>query len=165
MFKLPFDQTKPVTGKGSIQINTPVEEVFHFVGEKFFDNYPKWAPEVSEFEPLDGDQVFIGAKARQVRKDQGQEVQSIFEITDSKLFKKISFKGLTEPYRNTYLFEIENNKESTLLTFSFELLELELFMRPFEKLIRSAIEEGAESTVENIKNLVSDTGSESKTHS
>jgi hypothetical protein len=38
-------------------------------------------------------------------------------------------------------------------------------MRPFEKLIRSAIEEGAENTVENIKNLVSDTGSESKTHS
>jgi len=34
-------------------------------------------------------------------------------------------------------------------------------MRPFEKLIRSAIEEGAESTVENIKNLVSDAGSES----
>jgi hypothetical protein len=165
MIKLPFDSTKPVIGKASIRINKPIEEVFHFVGESFFENYPKWALEVTEFEPLDGKQVFIGAKARQVRKDQGQEVQSIFEITDSQLFKKISFKGITEPYRNTYLFEIENNKDSTLLTFSFELLELELFMRPFEKLIRSAIEEGAENTVENIKNLVSDTGSESKTHS
>ena len=40
------------------------------------------------------------------------------------------------------------------MTFRFELLELEIFMRPFEKLIRSAIEEGAENTVENIKNLV-----------
>jgi len=27
-------------------------------------------------------------------------------------------------------------------------------MRPFEKLIRSAIQEGAENTVENIKNLL-----------
>jgi hypothetical protein len=30
-------------------------------------------------------------------------------------------------------------------------------MRPFEKLIRSAIEDGAENTVQNIKSLLSDT--------
>ena len=43
---------------------------------------------------------------------------------------------------------------NTRLTFRFELLELEMFMRPFQKLIRYAIEDGAESTVENIKNLI-----------
>ena len=165
MIKLPFDSTKPVIGKASIRINKPIEEVFHFVGEDFFDNYPKWALEVTEFEPLDGAKVFIGAKARQVRKDQGQEIHSIFEITDSQPVKKISFKGITQPYRSTYLFEIENNQDSTLLTFSFELLELELFMRPFEKLIRTAIEEGAENTVENIKNLVSDAEHDRKSNS
>jgi hypothetical protein len=154
MFKLPYDPTKPVTVKASIQINKPVEEVFHFVGDNFFDNYPKWALEVSEFEPLDGEKVFIGAKARQVRKDQGQEIHSIFEITDFERFKKLGFKGITHPYRDTYLFESGNLKDSTLLSFIFELLELELFMRPFEKLIRSAIQEGAENTVENIKNLL-----------
>jgi len=37
-------------------------------------------------------------------------------------------------------------------------------MRPFEKLIRSAIEEGAENTVENIKNLVSGCDYENKIH-
>ena len=111
MIKFPFDPTKPVTGKASIQINKSIEEVFYFVGENFFDNYPKWALEVTEFEPLDGHKVFVGAKARQVRTDQGQEIQSTFE-----------------------------------------------------KLIRSAIEEGAENTVENIKNLVSDSEFESKTN-
>ena len=82
MMKLPFDTTKPVTGKASIQISKPIGEVFRFVGEKFFENYPKWALEVSEFEPMDGDIVFVGAKARQVRTDQGQEIHSVFEITD-----------------------------------------------------------------------------------
>ncbi|WP_269144437.1 hypothetical protein [Methylicorpusculum oleiharenae] len=33
-------------------------------------------------------------------------------------------------------------------------MEIELFMRPFEKLIRVAIEEGAQNTVNNIKNLL-----------
>lgn len=157
MFKLPYDPTKPVTGKASIQINKPVEEVFDFVGENFFYNYPKWALEVTEFESLDGLKVVIGAKAKQVRTDQGQEVHSLFEITDYEPFKKLGFTGITHPYRNTYLFESGNVKDSTLLIFSFELLELELFMRPFEKLIRSAIEEGADNTVQNIKSLLSDT--------
>ncbi len=163
MMKLPFDINKPVTGKASIQISKPIGEVFRFVGEKFFENYPKWALEVSEFEPLNGDIVFIGAKARQVRTDQGQEIHSVFEITDYQPPNKLSFKGIEQPYRNTYLFENGDLKDSTLLTFSFVLLELELFMRPFEKLIRAAIEEGAENTVENLNNLLSSAGSGNKT--
>ena len=156
MITLPFDATKPVKGQASKLINKPIADVFCFVAEQFFDNYPKWALEVEEFEPLDGHQIFIGARARQVRNDQGQKIDSVFQITDNVPYKTISFKGVTEPYRNTYLFDNENNENVTVLTFSFELLELDLFMRPFEKLIRTAIEEGAENTVENIRKLVSE---------
>jgi len=156
MIKLPFNPSGPVIGSASLQISKTIEEVFHFVGENFFDNYPKWALEVIEFEPLDGRKVFIGAKAKQVRKDQGQEIHSIFEITDFQCNNKLSFNGVTHPYRNTYLFQNGDMKDSSILTFSFELLELDLFMRPFEKLIHSAIEEGAENTVENIKKLLAE---------
>ena len=61
---------------------------------------------------------------------------------------------MTEPYKHSYLLESNEQKQPTRLTFRFELLEIEVFMRPFEKLIRSAIEDGAENTVENIKNLI-----------
>jgi 6-pyruvoyl-tetrahydropterin synthase len=67
---------------------------------------------------------------------------------------KLIFKGLTEPYSHSYLLESSEQNQSTRLTFRFELSEIEVFMRPFQKLIRSAIEEGAENTVENIKNLI-----------
>ena len=152
--KFPFDLSKPVVGEASIEINKPVHNVFSYIGEHFFDNYPKWSVEVVEFEPLDGKEVFIGAKAKQVRKDNGAEVESVFEITDYQPSIKLIFKGLTEPYQHSYLLESSEHKQPTRLTFRFELLELEVFMRPFEKLIRSAIEEGAENTVENIKNLI-----------
>lgn len=152
--KFPFDLSKPVVGEASIEINKPVHDVFSYIGEHFFDNYPKWSVEVVEFEPLDGKEVFIGAKAKQVRKDNGAEVESVFEITDYQPSIKLIFKGLTEPYQHSYLLESSEQKQPTHLTFRFELLELEVFMRPFEKLIRSAIEEGAENTVENIKNLI-----------
>lgn len=152
--KFPFDSAKPVAGEASIDIDESIQRVFSYIGEHFFKNYPKWAPEVVKFEPLDGNEVFVGAKAKQVRNDNGGEVESIFEITDFNPNFKLIFQGLTAPYRHSYLLENGNTKQSTRLTFRFELLELEVFMRPFEKLIRSAIEEGAENTVDNIKNII-----------
>jgi polyketide cyclase/dehydrase/lipid transport protein len=152
--KFPFDSSRPVAGEASIEIDKPIHDVFSFIGEHFFDNYPKWAQEVVEFEPLDGKQVFVGAKAKQVRKDSGAEVESVFEITDYQPFIKLIFQGLTAPYKHSYLLASGEQAQPTHLTFRFELRELEVFMRPFEKLIRVAIEDGAENTVENIKNLI-----------
>ena len=148
-----FDFSKPVIGKASIDIDKPIQEVFEFVGEKFFDNYPKWAPEVTELEPLNGKEISVGSRAQQVRVDQGQKVESIFEVTEFVPPKKVAVVGINQPYRNTYEFCINGNV-NTGLEYKFELLELDIFMRPFEKLIRMAIEEGAENTVTNIKNLL-----------
>jgi len=152
--KFSFDSSKPVAGEASIEINKSINEVFFYVGEHFYDNYPKWAVEVVEFEPLDGKEVFVGAKAKQVREEHGTKVESIFEITDYQPTMKLIFKGLNEPYAHIYFLESNEEMQSTRLTFRFELAEIEVFMRPFLKLIRSAIEEGAENTVENIKNLI-----------
>lgn len=152
--KFPFDSSKPVAGESSIDIPKPANDVFSYIGKNFFDNYPKWAVEVVEFEPLNGKDVFVGATAKQIRKDNGAEVESVFKITDYEPNFKLIFEGVTAPYKHSYLLESDGSQKPTRLTFRFELLELEVFMRPFQKLIRSAIEDGTETTVENIKNLI-----------
>lgn len=152
--KFSFDSSKPIAGEASIEINKSIHDVFSYIGQHFYDNYPKWAVEVVEFEPLDGKEVKVGSKAKQIRQDHGSIVESIFEITDYQPSMKLIFKGLTEPYSHSYLLESSEKNNSTRLTFRFELSEIEVFMRPFQKLIRSAIEDGAENTVENIKNLI-----------
>jgi len=43
---------------------------------------------------------------------------------------------------------------STNLEFQFGLTRVEFFMRPFEKLIRIAIEDGADQVVTRIKRLI-----------
>ncbi|MDD5228571.1 MAG: SRPBCC family protein [Methylococcales bacterium] len=149
-----FDSSHPVVGEASIEINKPIHDVFSYVGEHFFENYPKWAVEVVGFEPLDSTEVFVGAKAKQIRKDNGAKVESVFEIIDYEPDLKLVFEGIEAPYRHSYLLESNEENQPTYLTFRFELLELDVFMRPFQKLIRSAIEDGAENTVENIKNLI-----------
>ena len=131
----PFDVYHPVVGKASVEINKPVNHVFHFVGEKLFDNYPKWALEVSEFKPLTGGDVFVGAKAEQTRQEQGQKVKSILEVSEFEPPQKVTLTGVDAPIRNTYQFTELGTQDLTELMFSFELLE---------------------NTVENIKNLLTD---------
>lgn len=152
--KIPFDSAKPVAGEASVEINKSVHEVFSYIGTHFFDNYPKWAVEVVEFEPLDGKEVFVGARAKQVRQENGAKVESVFAITDYQPDSRLIFQGSAEPYKHSYLLETAEPDKPTRLTFRFELLELDVFMRPFQKLIRSAIEDGAENTLANIKNLI-----------
>jgi hypothetical protein len=156
--KNPFDSSRPVVGEANIDIDKPMHDVFSYVGEHFFENYPKWAVEVVHFQPLDSQEVSVGAKAKQIRKDNGAKVESVFEITDYQPNSKLIFTGIEAPYRHSYLLTCDSENQPTNLTFRFELLELDVFMRPFQKLIRSAIEDGAETTVENIKNLITATG-------
>jgi Polyketide cyclase / dehydrase and lipid transport len=151
---LSFGTSKQVSGEASIVIKANSQDVFCFIAENFFLNYQKWAPEVVELEPLDGDKVFIGAKGRQVREDNDALIESIFEIAEYSPYSLFIIQGLGVPYKHTYLIEDEEQGVQARLTFKFDLLEIEIFMRPFEKLIRVAIEDGAEAAVENIKNLL-----------
>lgn len=153
--KLSFGASKPVSGEASVVIKANSQEVFSFIAENFFVNYSKWAPEVVELEPLDGNKVFVGAKGRQVREDNESLVESIFELTEYNPCSIFILQGLNSPYKHTYVIESENQNTQTRLTFKFDLLEIEIFMRPFEKLIRVAIEDGAENTVEKIRDLIS----------
>ena len=152
--KLPFNTSKPILGEASVEIDKPDQDTFSFVANEFFLNYPKWAVEVIELQPLDSNGIYVGAKGKQVREDNGQVVESVFEITEYNPFIKFALKGLTSPYQQTYITEGLEQNQRTKLTFIFEILDVDIFMRPFEKLIRIAIEDGAESVVENIKNLM-----------
>jgi len=152
--KLPFDATQTITGEASVSIDKPSADVFNFVADHFFENYPKWSPDVVELEPLDTHQVSVGIKAKQVREDNGDRVESVLEITDYDPHNLFKFAGINAPYRHTYSLNEQPEQQTTELTFRFELLELDVFMRPFQKLIRLAIEDGAENTVNSIKTLL-----------
>jgi hypothetical protein len=144
----------PLVGKKSILVRSSAAEVFKFIGDDLFHNYPRWSPEVQELECLTDGPVKLGTIARQVRVDHGQRSESKFRITIYEPSRRLAFAGVVEPYRCLYELQPRSTEDVTELSFTFELLELKVFMRPFEQLVRSAIQEGAVRTVENIKRLV-----------
>lgn len=133
-------------------IERPVAAVFEFVAEDFFRNYPRWSPEVERLTPLSPGPLRVGSMARQVRVDRGRRTESMFRVTELEPCRSLAFQGVTAPFVIAYAFEPAG--AHTRVTFTFQLLRLELYLRPFEKLIRAAIRDGVAQTTRNLKALV-----------
>ena len=151
---LNLGSTEPVVGRAHTIVKCPADELFQYLGENLFENYPKWSPEVKELEQITPGPVKLGTEGRQVRIDQGRRTESRFKISTYEPGARLTLVGVSDPYRCIYELQTINPESSTKLTFSFELLEILAVMRPFEALVRAAIKDGAERTVQNIKRLV-----------
>ena len=141
-----------VKAQASILIATLPQQVFSFVVVDFERNYRRWSPEVKRLELLTPGPLQVGSRARQVRVDQGRKSETVFRVTVLEPPKVVGFAESTNQFRIDYRMEPEGDQ--TRLTFVFELTRLDFFMRPFEKLIRVAVQEGAQRTVRNIKGLL-----------
>jgi hypothetical protein len=142
-----------VKAQASITIARDIDTVYQFVAEDFERNYPRWSPEVKQLRMVSQGPLRVGSLAHQVRVDQGRRTESTFEIVQMQPGERLSFQGTDVAYFVDYRFESVPN-DRTRLTFTFELRRLELMMRPFEKLIRLTVQDGAQRTVRNVKRLI-----------
>lgn len=143
----------PVIGKASTIIQSSSENLFRFIGNDLLINYPRWSPEVKELEKLTDGPIKVGTLFHQIRIDQGNRTESTFKVKVFDIGTRICFEGTSNPFRCDYVIEAIDDSSSRI-TFVFELLSLDLHVRPFEKLVRIVVQEGTERTVNNIKGLV-----------
>ncbi|MDN5753266.1 MAG: SRPBCC family protein [Nitrosospira sp.] len=148
-----FGSKEPVIAKARIVIERSPAEIFRYLGDEFFENYPRWSPEVIELERITDGPLKLGTMARQVRIDQGRRTETKFTINVYEPGKRLGFAGIADPFCCIYELREINSGRSAELIFTFELSEIQMFMRPFEKLIRTVVQEGAERTVRNLKQL------------
>ena len=82
--------SSPVAGQADDVINCPISKAYEVIGKNFFDNYPKWCPQIVELEQISPSPIGPGTKGRQVTRDRGIDSESIFEfskfVDDSPLF-------------------------------------------------------------------------------
>jgi hypothetical protein len=141
-----------VRAQASIDIERAAECVYRFIAVDFARNYPRWSPEVKQLRVVSSGPLRVGSTARQVRVDQGRRTESTFKITQMRPHERLTFHGTNFPFVVDYRFD--GGDANTRLTFTFELRRLDLMLRPFEKLIRVAVQDGAERTVRSLKRLI-----------
>ncbi|WP_462320867.1 SRPBCC family protein [Halochromatium sp.] len=142
-----------VKAQASIEIERSPESVYRFIAEDFARNYPRWSPEVKTLQINTQGPLRVGSIGRQVRVDQGRRTESVFRITEMEPAKRLTFESDSPSFLVDYRFAPQADKRTQLI-FTFELRRLDLMMRPFEKLIRRAVQQGARRTVENLKQLI-----------
>ena len=142
-----------VKAQASIDIERSPESVYRFIAEDFAQNYPRWSPEVKTLQITTEGPLRVGSVGRQVRVDQGRRTESVFRITKMQPPQRLTFESNSPNFLVDYHFA-PHADERTRLTFTFELRRLDLVMRPFEKLIRHAVQDGARRTVHNLKRLI-----------
>ena len=130
----------------------PLPAVYTFVVDDFVRNYPRWSPEVQSLRPLTDGPLCPGWTAHQVRVDQGRRTETDFRVVVLEPQRRVCFRGLRDPYVIDYRFA--DKEHGTALEFSFELGHLSFALRPFEKLIRMAVQDGTERVVRNLKMLI-----------
>ncbi len=135
------------------RIHRSAPHVFGFVVDDFVSNYPRWSPEVKSLKPLTEGPLRPGWRARQVRIDQGRRTTTDFEVITLQPESQVAFRGVKDPY---YIeFNIAHiDPQTSELTFTFELGQLGLAFRPFEKLIKHAVQTGVDRVARNLKTLV-----------
>jgi hypothetical protein len=142
----------PVQGRAESTVACSITDAYHFIANCFFENYQKWCPQVVELEQLSPPPIQLGAKGRQVTRDRGIDSESLFDVTKFATNNELEISGASEPFRSSY--EFSNKGNETQIAFTFELREIDLVMRPFQKLLKTALQDGAEQTAENIKKLL-----------
>jgi hypothetical protein len=144
---------KPVAGQADDVVKCSIAKAYDYIGQRFFENYRKWCPQIVELKELSEPPVHLGTKGKQVTRDRGIESESTFEVSKFDPVSRFEIKGVSEPFRSEYELTSEGDGV-TRVSFTFELLQLDLAMRPFQKLIRTALQDGAIQTIENIKALL-----------
>jgi len=147
-----FGEIKPVVGLARCTINAPKTPLFDLMGEAFIENYRQWSPEVKDLELLTPLPFGEGSLVRQVRVDRGHKSESTFRVIEFNPAGTLAFSEVAGKYRCAYLLEpCPDHSDRTEVCFSFEFPQLEPFLRPFEKLVRIAVQEGAAQTLQNLK--------------
>ena len=141
-----------IRADSAIVIERPPAAVFEYVAHGFFANYPRWAPEVVHLAALTPGPIRVGVLGRQTRVDYGRRTEATFRVTRLEPPRLVAFEGISTPFTIAYGFSPAG--EHTRVTLIFELLRLEFFMRPFERIIRGAVRDSVAGTMKRLKTTV-----------
>lgn len=141
-----------IQAQSSIRINCPLQQVYRHIVIDFFENYPKWSPDLIELEQLSDGPVQIGSIGRQIRCDGGRRLESRFHVTLLKPNQEIAFESLTKPYFQVR-YAMHPDGSATTVTFFFAL-QLDLLLKPLGRVLTGMIDRGVERNTLDLRNFI-----------
>lgn len=141
-----------VKGESSIEVSKPIEEVFEYVADGFFENYPKWAPEIAELAKTSDGPLDVGTTGRWVREAGDRVEVDTFVITEYQPGRRFAFSTTTgsRHLRASYTFVPVG--PDTRLVYSCEVV-LAGVLKLAEPLLAGTVRKDSDEITSNLANL------------
>ena len=136
----------------SIEISAPLEDIFSFVAD--YRNARHFLQGFSEFQAITKSQSGLGAKARASGKFWGLPVNTILEITEFELNRRIVSKSVSG-IKSSSVWIFEPGKKGTKVFFTAEYTVPGLMLgRLMENLVEKDVAENNRQTLINLKRIM-----------
>ena len=145
---------KSISDQVGVEINAPASRIFTWLADNFTTSYPIWAADVESIEPLSGSTVEPGSTFRLNRIVDGSIEPHVIRITEFIRDARLAWECPDKSYSCSFTLSATENPRTTLLSFNYTLQEVELFMRPFAKLIKNAIHDGVSHVTTSIQDFI-----------
>ena len=148
-------------------VQRPVEDVFRFVADEFFETLPRWDQQTIEVKKTSEGPVNVGAKGRRVSiGKEGLRVDSEIEVTIYESDRKFSFQAFgtpagtysrggptPEPIRIEFTFDFESRGQETKIVMRVEW-DPETIPRVARQALLSAFQGGVRAMADRLRTIL-----------
>jgi uncharacterized protein YndB with AHSA1/START domain len=135
-----------------VTVPSPVEDVWRYVVEGYFEHHASWDPAIVGMEKLTDGPVAVGTRGREVRRFGGRQVAE-FEVTDVSPLERFAFRNTSGPFAVDRSYEIADRGGSTAVRFTFRMRPKGA-MRVLFPLVKATIGRQVRANIERLAALV-----------
>ncbi len=135
-------------------VSKPPKEVFDYIAVNYFENHPKFDPEVHEMIWRSKPPVAKGTKGTERRKFAGKRIFLDFEVTDFKPPKFFAFQNTNGPFYLERSYNLEPTPKGTKVTFIFDMRPRNFAVGLAFPLLKGKFRKSVSENIQNLNELL-----------
>jgi hypothetical protein len=139
-----------------VQVGQPVETVWRYVAEGYFEHHSRWDPAVVEMVKLTSGPVAAGTRGREVRRFAGRQAAG-FTVTDAAEPSRFALSNTSGPFALDRIYEFKPTGAGCTVSFSFDMCP-KAAMRLAFPLLRNTIAAQVKANIGRLPSALAEVG-------
>ena len=142
------------TRTANLHVACTPEQAFRHIALEFFDNHPRWDPDLVEVTKTSSGPLGVGTTGREVRDFNGRRVISGFRVTRFQPVSAFSIRGVEGAMEENVDYDITSEGSGSGVLLKLELIPRNFAMRLLSPFIWSRVEKNYVRNVARFEELL-----------
>ena len=144
-----------IQSQASVVVERPLEAVFELVATRYFENQPRWEPDLVVLRQTSDGPLAVGTTGLQGMQAMGRVIDSTFAVVAYEPPRLLAIQSTGGPFQYLARYAFEPVDGGTQVTFSADLQPTGMY-RFMESMIAPMVKNGATSMIQSLKQGVED---------